>query len=995
MTQDEQYLLDQVEHGQDVEFKNKTNISARFLRDHILEIAGTEIGASPRQGCPRWVIHNAAFAEQLDLSDGRRSGGAPLPAIEFHGCEFRRGFIANGARVDRLLFDGCAFTSDEPNGNFISLRNCHVDSELRIENIEPFVKADDKLAGRRLLWVDAFAITIGTNMVVQDTLLRAPEDQSPSAVLEPRYALDLSTATIHCDLQLQPGVTLEGGLKMRDARIGGTVWGQGLHATDGETDESRQRITDRGDKPRGGFRAQGAHIRGNLALGAISGKVDESVDPKGRDPVRFWCEGEVDLTWLQLEGTVELSGAFVGRTADSHLDLYGARLGEVIAFPQVPTATLERIDLPLKLVLDVEQFIRLDSCRISGRCDMELKTDELSCAGLSVEGNLTFRGTVQVLNAAGLDVRRDTVLALNGLDTCNLGGANVKGKLDISDTLFSKKESKKVSLRDADIGHMLVISPLYFQITSVRQWSLTCYPGFTLSEILLPEDESHAIRTASFLRKRKDVRLLTGDSAVLHTLNRSIGFRVQDEKQAREYLRLFSAYTWADKGAFTLIERTAALPGAFRGKVEIHPVALAKEKAGAPGEVFFFDSYVRYGLFLYKAQFEVRADGGVKMVTYELVKLGEKDPVVYEQSEVPEYAKPFRIVANRNNAPDFASEAETRIAPEKFMQEVPDWSERLVKGRLSGVHFDLRDSSCGTLDDNAGRVWEGAPLAELEEFTYGVMFLPPRAKVDDEEAARLRWLSGLPKQSRRQRLWSWGGRVLKVLPGRFAPHHDDDRPFRAQPYTQLSKALRQRGDDEAARTVEAEKIRLAAYDRASTIPGRFAMFCWWWPYGFWFRFGLSPVRAFGTLLLLWSVGFFAIKLLDENDLLQANVNTVASAVVLRPKGDVIPVVPQASGDMSAQKLPCGESIAPALYAAELLIPILNLHQVGRCDIRREESQDEHNVTLTFRNRSYRVFNWMVLPRTWEYARFVYLVIGSIVTSLALLTFSGIARRWER
>jgi hypothetical protein len=365
----------------------------------------------------------------------------------------------------------------------------------------------------------------------------------------------------------------------------------------------------------------------------------------------------------------------------------------------------------------------------------------------------------------------------------------------------------------------------------------------------------------------------------------------------------------------------------------------------------------------------------------------EGRPVVYPFDEVTDYRKPFRLLTASGTFSDFSSDTETQIDPSEFRRRIPDWNERLMAGRLGGVRVDLRDASCATLNDNAGLVWRDAATTELEEFTYQSLFLPPNADVDDERQARLRWLSGSAagdEQSFRAR----SRRVLAVFG--IGPTRDQ-RPFRAQPYTQLAKAFRQRGDDEAARDVEKEKLRLAAYYRASSPMGRLAMI-WWWFYGVGFRFGLSPMRAFFTVLVFWTIGFKGIQLLDQNDLLKTNVSTFAAAAIVQPKGDIVPYLQHASSP--PPNLPCGDSIDPKLYAAELLVPILNLHQANRCDIREERPQDAARTTLKFAGRDARVPHFLVLPRTWEYVRAIYMLLGSVVTSVALLTFSGIARRWE-
>src|SRR6266403_4115156 len=109
----ETYLLEQIYSGQPGTLpETKAIIDAQYLREHILEFGSAASSANPRRA-PRWLIHNAIFEEQLDLQDGCRSGGGSLPALEFVNCEFKAGFCADGAKIERLTFKGCVFVANE------------------------------------------------------------------------------------------------------------------------------------------------------------------------------------------------------------------------------------------------------------------------------------------------------------------------------------------------------------------------------------------------------------------------------------------------------------------------------------------------------------------------------------------------------------------------------------------------------------------------------------------------------------------------------------------------------------------------------------------------------------------------------------------------------------------------------------------------------------------------------------------------------------------
>jgi hypothetical protein len=82
--------------------------------------------------------------------------------------------------------------------------------------------------------------------------------------------------------------------------------------------------------------------------------------------------------------------------------------------------------------------------------------------------------------------------------------------------------------------------------------------------------------------------------------------------------------------------------------------------------------------------------------------------------------------------------------------------------------------------------------------------------------------------------------------------------------------------------------------------------------------------------------------------------------------------PLENGPASAAKeseVPCGEQIEPALYAADVFIPLIDLRQEQRCTI------------------SSRPDAW-----GWRWAKALYALIGWLIVSLSIFTIGGFARR---
>jgi hypothetical protein len=73
-----------------------------------------------------------------------------------------------------------------------------------------------------------------------------------------------------------------------------------------------------------------------------------------------------------------------------------------------------------------------------------------------------------------------------------------------------------------------------------------------------------------------------------------------------------------------------------------------------------------------------------------------------------------------------------------------------------------------------------------------------------------------------------------------------------------------------------------------------------------------------------------------------------------------------AGTRMASSLPCGDSINPTLYAADVFIPVLDLRQEAKC------SPESSAVG-------------------WSLAKSLYAVLGWIVTSLMILTITGLLR----
>ena len=185
--------------------------------------------------------------------------------------------------------------------------------------------------------------------------------------------------------------------------------------------------------------------------------------------------------------------------------------------------------------------------------------------------------------------------------------------------------------------------------------------------------------------------------------------------------------------------------------------------------------------------------------------------------------------------------------------------------------------------------------------------------------------------------------------------------FHPQPYRHLAKVLRAQGHYQAAREVAI--VEQWATPSANRVT-RLLRSVW----GVCFGFGLSPVRATATVVVLLAIGtggvWWAWKQADALVINYSYAMTeVADApVFLRPEG----------AQATAGAPPCGDNdIQPLFYAMDMMVPVMALHQMDKCWVDTRPGTE-----------GWRVF--------WS----VFSFVGKLVTSLALLTYSGVLKPKE-
>lgn len=324
----------------------------------------------------------------------------------------------------------------------------------------------------------------------------------------------------------------------------------------------------------------------------------------------------------------------------------------------------------------------------------------------------------------------------------------------------------------------------------------------------------------------------------------------------------------------------------------------------------------------------------------------------------------------------------------------------------SKTEWDLTDASAGTLIDNDGEGWGGAGTKlYLQGFTYN----------------RIVFNNWFTWSSRKR----WFQKYVE-------PYND----FRPQPYVQLytvfcamglydaarnlAKYWRQRSCDSQALIwirlnrlpmdifrgwfIEARAKNYSKFIIYSVVPivvticflififtfiiSLILLIVAWLPrqlFGFLFGFGLSPIRALATFLVSISVGSVAFSYANSHGMMDVDAMPVSGTpfITVKPLPGIAFV---SNTDPNSVKTPCGDLIEPTLYAIDVFIPFIDLRQESKCEPGQmisggdEISQPPSNLEN---------------PKFWRWFKAFYALAGSLITSLFILTFSGILQNRSR
>lgn len=171
------------------------------------------------------------------------------------------------------------------------------------------------------------------------------------------------------------------------------------------------------------------------------------------------------------------------------------------------------------------------------------------------------------------------------------------------------------------------------------------------------------------------------------------------------------------------------------------------------------------------------------------------------------------------------------------------------------------------------------------------------------------------------------------------------------------------------------------------------------------RFGFGymrrPINAICTLIAAFLLGWWGVDFANEEGMLVVDAEPVAA--LAGPEAPGSRQAPVFMGSLRATEgaslirdIPCGHLISEPLYALDILIPLLDLREESRCEVRRTAERGNEPPeaaqmrglggviqavpALTVRNNGF-----------WAVMKVLYAIAGWFIVSLSILTFAQSTR----
>lgn len=323
---------------------------------------------------------------------------------------------------------------------------------------------------------------------------------------------------------------------------------------------------------------------------------------------------------------------------------------------------------------------------------------------------------------------------------------------------------------------------------------------------------------------------------------------------------------------------------------------------------------------------------------------------------------------------------------------------------------NLKGLKVGSLDDNHGENWGENLILELDGFEYDRFETSETIRTTDERSETIR--TGDKEQNNARIAFAQEASKTKILyenvsnlrikwlEKQYRGKKPSKEEFRPQPYEQVARCLRNQGINDYS-TVLLEKLRI---HRKTTFDSNFdfkrtGLWIGLWIFDFFFGYAIKWTPVIITFCLLVVIGTYATDIFNNGYIrwfpFGGNYGTrILSNVTVQPilikdtetvstvaisdeaKNKISELIANESAILTPdgsfiKEIRCGDEIEPSLYALDTFVPLLDLRQESKCTITSLDN------------------GWNTL---WRILKGLYAILGWIVTSILILTVSGVVKR---
>jgi hypothetical protein len=624
-----------------------------------------------------------------------------------------------------------------------------------------------------VLWVRLAGARIGGKLDLTDARLRAPEDARETLVRDDSIdALNLTLAVVEGDFLFVRGRS-RGRIKARDVSIKGDVWMNGaklngmnggallfqgatiggvlmLGPDDNPGGETEGLIRDGLRlRTRGQLNFHDLHIGRTIAIGDIEASPSAEQPRAGQS---LLC-----LEGARVGGSVEIVAGHPGSYIAGKIQLGRLEVKDELKLERLqlgaPAETLGGGALieARSLVAGAMTIDRVTPLPSTNPCDRGL---ELKHQLLSVDlSNATMRRLTVVksrfnafFKAPGLRCADDVRIEARVAGDVDLEGATMGGSLDLSELQITVPEAR-LSLNEGKIGRALRLTrpgpsdETPPKLKYATRTHLSCLPRTALLETLWEFDWSGTPkhRQVAFLERRGVILLLDRQPDTLASFIKHYGHGLRSTDAVAEYFQLYCAYGETERASRWVIV-AAKLQKALENWRLKTGVALSPPAGGSPPG----SSGVPV---LRPSDFHVNCQAlpsGVVGKRYEVAAcLLLDDHLIRASCEVDVTGEAVSVSnmrelkagltvtgapASNGQFTDHSIEGRTGLVTPNLLSNCEELKklDRLEK-RLrpylrSGFSMrgkaDLRNLSCGTLEDEGGRLWGRWVEIAMTRFVY-------------------------------------------------------------------------------------------------------------------------------------------------------------------------------------------------------------------------------------------------------------------------------------